>query len=57
MSYIVSGEYIEGEEFEQEFESLEEAQSFAGVVIDDGGSAEITDLYGFYHEIYSSYMC
>ena len=56
MSYFVSGEYIEGEEFEQEFESLEEAQSFAGVVIDDGGSAEIIDLYGFYHEIYSSYM-
>ena len=47
MKYYVSGEdRYEPGEIEEEFDTLDDAQTFAGNIIDDGGYATVTDEDG-----------
>ena len=49
--YTVTGEdRYEPGEIEEEFDNLEDALSYAGRIMDDGGWADVTDEDGNYYD-------
>lgn len=50
--FYVTGEFRYEGDFEKKFDNLDDAFDFAGMVIDEGGYADVTDDIGcFYTEV------